>query len=186
MNTSRTSSRAVALLLAACGSLAVSAQSPDSPDNQYLNELRGSWDMAGTVMGKPVRYRAFGERVLQNGFLHLHLVDAGTPSRYEADVFLGFDDKSADYVVHWLDRFGAAGARVVGSGKRTGSTLLTVFPFADGAFCDTFAFDPKSDTWSLLIESQKRDGSWVTFATYTLVRSAADKLRQREGRDSDR
>jgi hypothetical protein len=186
MDRSRTSSRAFALLLAAGASLAASAQSTDSADNQYLDGLRGTWDMAGTVMGKPVRYRAFGERVLQNGFLHLHMVDAATPPRYEADVFLGFDDKSADYVVHWLDRFGAAGARVVGSGKRTGSTLLTVFPYADGAFCDTFAFDPKSGTWSLLIESQKRDGSWSTFAAYTLVHSAADQLRQREGRDSDR
>jgi hypothetical protein len=70
---------------------------------------------------------------------------------------------------HWLDRFGAAGARVVASGRRQGETLVIQFPYAEAAFKDTFVYDPNKNTWSLLIESQKPDGSWSTFATYTLV-----------------
>ena len=126
--------------------------------------------MAGTTLGKPVRYHAQGERVLQGGFLRLHMVDAATPPKYEADVFIGFDAKAGDYVAHWLDRFGAAGARVVATGKRDGKQLVIYFPYAEGKFRDTFIFEPESDTWSLLIESQEANGSWSTFANYKLAR----------------
>lgn len=50
--------------------------------------------MAGTVLGKPVKYHA-----------------TGAVPTYEADLFLGYDPHARDYVGHWLDRFGAAGAR---------------------------------------------------------------------------
>jgi hypothetical protein len=68
----------------------------------------------------------------------------------------------------------AAGSRVVANGKRRGETLIIQFPYTEAAFKDTFVYDPKSHTWSLLIEAQKRDGGWSNFATYTLVR-ATDK-----------
>jgi len=72
--------------------------------------------------------------------------------------------------VHWLDRFGAAGARVVATGKRSGEKLVVLFPYAEGAFRNTYEFDPKSRIWSLIIESQAAGGTWSNFATYTLVR----------------
>jgi hypothetical protein len=34
-----------------------------SADNVYLDGLKGNWDMTGTLLGKPVKYRAQGERV---------------------------------------------------------------------------------------------------------------------------
>ena len=145
---------------------------PRSPDNQYLDRLLGDWDMAGAVGAKPVRYHARGERVLGRGFLKLHMIDAATPPTYEADLFLGVDATAGDYVAHWLDRFGAAGARVVASGTRDGERLVLRFPYAEGAFRDTFTFDPGSGTWSLLLESQAPGGAWATFARYTLVRTA--------------
>lgn len=141
-------------------------------DDTFLDALRGSWAMAGTVMGQPVRYRASGDRVLQGGFLRLQMIDAARPPRYQATVFLGYDAKAGDYIVHWLDEFGAAGARVVGTGHRDGERLVVDFPYADGAFRDTFTRDPAAGTWTLLLESQGKDGRWSTFATYTLVRPA--------------
>ena len=141
--------------------------------NAYLDGLRGDWDMIGTLLGKPVKYRAKGERVLQGGFLRLHLIDLGAAPKYEAELFLGFDAHAGDYVVHWLDRFGAAGSRVVATGKRTGETLVVQFPYAEGAFRNTYEFDPKSRGWSLIIESQAAGGAWSNFATYTLVRPAS-------------
>jgi hypothetical protein len=152
---------------------APSAENAPSPDNAYLDELRGDWDMIGTLLGKPVKYRAKGERVLQGGFLRLHLIDLGAAPKYEAELFLGFDAHAGDYVVHWLDRFGAAGSRVVATGKRTGETLVVQFPYAEGAFRNTYEFDPKSRGWSLIIESQAAGGAWSNFATYTLVRPAS-------------
>jgi hypothetical protein len=36
----------------------------------------------------------------------------------KSDVYIGFDAKANDYIAHWLDRFGAPGARVVARGER--------------------------------------------------------------------
>jgi hypothetical protein len=144
----------------------------DSRDETFLDALQGKWIMAGTLGGKPIRYRADGQRVLQGGFTRLHMVDVGSPPRYEADLFLGFDPKANDYIAHWLDRFGAAGARVVGQGSRIGEQLVVTFPYAEGAFRDTFTWRPATESWALLLESQASNGTWSTFASYTLTRRA--------------
>jgi hypothetical protein len=85
---------------------------------------------------------------------------------------LGFDARAGDYVGHWLDRFGAAGARVVATGKRDGDTLVMHFPYPEAAFKDTFVFDSHAQTWVLTLESQAPGGAWSNFATYTLAHPA--------------
>jgi hypothetical protein len=147
------------------------AQAAADADNAYLEELLGKWDMTGWMGSKALHYHAVGERVLQDGFLRLHMIDAAADPKYEADVFIGVDSAQHDFVAHWLDRFGAAGARVVGTGKRNNEQLIVMFPYASGNFRDTFTFVPSTGTWSLLLESQKQDGSWSTFATYSLARA---------------
>jgi hypothetical protein len=168
---SRSGSVCACMLLLAMGSAGLAAaKEARSQDNAYLDALQGDWDMTGTLLGKPVKYHARGQRVLHGGFLRLHMIDAADAPTYEADLFLGYDPHADDYIGHWLDRFGAAGARVVASGKRQGKTLIIQFPYADGPFKDTFTYDANADTWSLLIESQKPGGGgWSNFATYTLV-----------------
>jgi hypothetical protein len=161
----------VSIFLAAAVAFAAAApvQTPaKSADEMFLDALQGDWDMAGTLGGKPVRYLADGRRVLQGAFLMLHMIDVHSPPKYEADVFIGFDAKANDFIAHWLDRFGAAGARVVARGERKGQQLVIVFPYAEGAFRDTFSWQPASRSWSLLLESQSPDGTWSTFATYVL------------------
>jgi len=143
-----------------------------SPDDGYLDNLQGAWLMQGTLSGKPVHYIADGQRVLSGGFLRLHMVDIDAPPQYEAELFIGFDPKTNDFIAHWLDRFGAAGARVVASGTRQGERLVLNFPYAEGAFRDTFLWQPASASWTLLLESQRTDGTWGTFASYTLTRRA--------------
>jgi hypothetical protein len=98
-----------------------------SPDAAYLQLLAGDWIMSGTFAGKPVHYRAHGESVLQGAFIRLHMIDAAATPAYEADVYIGYDAHKNDYILHWLDRFGAAGARVVGTGGRRGSVLTATF-----------------------------------------------------------
>jgi hypothetical protein len=159
------------LLFCATGTLPVhAADAVKSPDESYLDELQGKWVMAGTLGGKPVRYFAEGQRVLDHAFIKLHMIEVGSPQRYEADVFVAFDHKANDYIAHWLDRFGAAGARVVARGERQDQRLVLIFPYAEGAFRDTFTWQPVSGSWSLLLESQGADGAWSTFATYILTR----------------
>jgi hypothetical protein len=155
---------------AAVAFAAAPAQQPaKSADETFLDALQGDWTMAGTLGGRPVHYLADGRRVLQGGFLKLHMIDVQLPPKYEAEVFIGFDAKANDFIAHWLDRFGAAGARVVARGERKGQQLVIVFPYTEGAFRDTFSWEPASRSWSLLLESQSADGSWSTFATYTLT-----------------
>jgi len=144
-----------------------------SPAQAYLDALQGSWVMQGSVGKQPVVYQASGERVLNGGFLRLHMVDTAKPPQYQADVFLGYDATADDYVVHWLDQFGAVGARVVASGRRDGDRLVVTFPYAAGAFRDTFTRSAATDSWTLLLESQAKTGAWSTFASYTLQRAPA-------------
>ena len=166
-------------LLAACAMPAASRASDAlSPDEAYLDGLKGSWVMVGNVGDKPVRYNAEGERVLRGGFLQLHMKDASRLSTYEAAVFIGYDARAHDYIVHWLDQFGAAGARVVATGARDGERLVVTFPYAEGLFRDTFTRDPAKGTWTLLLESQRADGAWTTFARYDMTRPT-DTMRKR-------
>jgi hypothetical protein len=160
------------VLVFASSTLGHAATPASKADDAYLNHLQGSWVMDGAYGGKPARYRADGQRVLKGGFLKLHMIDAATPPQYEADLFLGFDPKANDYIAHWLDNFGAAGARVVARGERQGQTLTITFPYAEGAFRDTFTWQPAAKSWSLLMETQGSDAAWKTIANFTLTRPA--------------
>lgn len=111
-----------------------------------------------------------------------NFVDVNSPPQYEADVFIGFDNKVNDYIAHWLDGFGAAGARVVARGVREGQRLVITFPYAEGAFRDTFIWRPTTQSWSLLLESQSVDGTWSIFASYTLTRRAKRQTRSSANR----
>ena len=159
---------ALVLVWITAGTLSMAADSAKSAGDAYLDQLQGTWLMEGTVRGKPVRYTAEGRRVLQGGFLRLAMKGGDSKPAYEADVYIGFDAKANDYIVHWLDRFGAAGARVVAQGERQGERLVVTFPYVEGAFRDTFTWQPESKSWTLLLESKDGD-TWSNFASYTLV-----------------
>jgi Protein of unknown function (DUF1579) len=185
--TSRIKLRCLALLLALAYPLALSAATPPAPvptppahaTDAFLAQLAGRWDLTGTLEGKPVHYHGEARWVLQDSWLQLNLIDTAAAPAYEASVYLGFDAKAGDYVVHWLDKFGASGARVVGTGRLEGQTLVLLFPYAEGAFRDTFRLAADGSSGSLLIENQGKDGSWSTFASYRLTRlpAAAQKPR---------
>ena len=161
---------AAAALLVLIGS-AVHAEAPSPPPRDpFLAQLAGRWTLTGSVRGRPVRYRGDATWVLNGGWLRLALVDRAKPPGYQADVFLGFDAKAGDYIAHWLDQFGAPGARVVATGHRDGQTLVLLFPYEDSPFRDTLTLAADGSSGTLLLEAQKPDGSWSTFASYTLTR----------------
>ena len=70
-------------------------------------------------------------------------------------MFLGFDAKAGDYIAHWLDQFGAAGARVVATGHREGQTLVLLFPYQGSPFRDTLTLAADGSSGTLLLEAQK-------------------------------
>ena len=143
---------------------------PAAAHDPYLQQLAGRWEMTGTQLGKPVHQRGEGSWVLADGWLCFTIIDAQVPPAYQAAVYLGFDPKAGDYVAHWLDQFGAAGARVVATGHRDGQRLVLTFPYAEGAFRDTFSMEPGGERGTLLLESRQSDGHWSTFASYQLRR----------------
>ena len=137
----------------------------------FLAQLIGHWDLRGTVRGTPVRYRGEAAWVLHGAWVRLALIDRARPPGYQAEVYLALDPKRGDYIGHWLDQFGAAGARVVATGHRDGQALVLSFPYEEGAFRDTLMLATDGASGRLLLESQNADGSWSTFASYTLTRS---------------
>ncbi|MBI3585551.1 MAG: hypothetical protein HY088_00260 [Ignavibacteriales bacterium] len=126
--------------------------------------------MTGTVMKKPVRYTAEGVWVLQSQFLSLHMKDVTVPPAYEANLFIGIDSSKNQYVAHWLDSFGGAGARVVGLGPLSSEKIEIIYPYAERNFRNIFKYNSEKDEWTLVIESEGTDGHWSVFAQYTIVR----------------
>jgi hypothetical protein len=150
---------------------ASAASAPTAPERDaFLDQLAGDWALTGHVRDKSVRYRGRAEWVLEDGWLRLALVDAAAPPSYAAHVYLSFDPKAGDYVAHWLDRFGAPGARVVGAGHRVGQTLVLIFPYAESSFRDTLTIAADGTSGSLLLETRDVAGEWSTFAAYAMKR----------------
>jgi hypothetical protein len=167
-------------VLVACGLIAArgtwaapqsGASAGADADNAFIDAMTGDWSMNGPTLGKPTRYALHGERVLAAGWVRLQMRDKAKPPQYQADFFLGYDKNKHDYIGHWLDQFGAAGARVVAEGHRDGNTLVLLFPYADGAFRNTFTYDPDKRLWTWLLESQEKDGKWSTFAKYDVTKT---------------
>jgi len=159
-----------AMLLGSPGAVVRADAPAPPPRDSFLAQLAGRWTLTGAVLGKPVVYSGDATWALNDGWLRLALVDRAKPPGYQADVYLGVDAKAGDYIAHWLDRFGGAGARVVGTGRRDGQTLIIFFPYAEGPFRDTFTLAADGRSGSLLLEAQRPDGAWFTFASYQLTR----------------
>ncbi len=162
------------LLLAVLAALPMLAGDPPPLDDPFLEALSGSWTLRGTVQGEAVVTMMEARWVLGHQFLRLHLVDAAEPPSYEALIFLGRDAGTGRYLAHWLDIAGAGPSRVLGTGTRTGDTLVLRFEYPGTTFRDTFTLDRAKGTWTLLIESGSGNGPWSTFAAYTAVRGTPD------------
>jgi hypothetical protein len=141
-----------------------------SPPRALLNHLQGSWVMTGTVRKIPVQYTAEGMWILQNKFLCFHMKDTASSFGYEANLYIGIDSTRAQFIAHWLDIFGGAGARVVALGPRSAEVIELVFPYAEGRFRNLFKYDLRRDEWTLVIESEDANGRWSLFAQYIIRR----------------
>lgn len=136
--------------------------------DSLLDHLAGEWRIERTMRGRATSSAAHVEWVLNHQFLLLHYQDAphnATPTGYEAMVFIGYDNASERYVVHWIDVFGGRFSETLGYGTRDGNAIRMVFEYPDGPFYNTFTFDPVAHTWATLMRSKNQKGDWVTFAT---------------------
>ena len=114
------------------------------------------------------------EWVFNHLFLELHYRDVATPPKYEAIVFIGYDNPSERCVAHWIDVFGGRFSETLGYGKLDEKEKLMslVFEYPDGLFQNTFRFDPETKTWTSLMR-QKNKGKWSVFAEDKFTRDEA-------------
>ena len=147
-----------------------------------LNRLAGKWRVKGKIAGQPIQQACDAEWVLNHQFLRVHFIDVSAienrnvkaqerKAEYEADVFIGYDNMSERYVVHWLDTFGGRFSESLGYGRREGANAVRfVFEYPDGPLHNTFSWEADGKTWSILIEQKDAKGKWTIFAEEVLER----------------
>ena len=101
--------------------------------------------------------------------------DVATPPAYDAMVFIGYDNTSERYVVHWLDVFGGRSSQTLGYGTRNGNTIKFAFAYPEHPFVNTFSWNPDDKTWNFLMQQKNQNKSWSVFAEDNLSRIAPAK-----------
>jgi hypothetical protein len=129
-----------------------------------LDKLAGDWKVVRTFPNRTEQNTVHAEWVLNHQFLEVHYRDAATPTKYEAMVFIGYDNTSERYVAHWIDVFGGRFSETLGYGTRNGNAIRFTFEYPDGPFHNTYTFDQKAGTWTSLMEQKNPRGEWVRFA----------------------
>jgi ketosteroid isomerase-like protein len=93
-------------------------------------------------------------------------VPAGEP-RYQAHVYVGFDNMSERYVAHWIDVFGGRVSGTLGYGTRSGNTISLRFEYPDGPFENAFTWLPETKSWQFALRGKQPTGQWAPFADLT-------------------
>jgi hypothetical protein len=150
----------------------------DGPNRLFhddlLDNLQGQWTLKGHIAGHPGDAELDATWVLNHQFLKLHEKGkAAIPGRplYEADVYIGYDNASERYVIHWIDIYGGRFSETIGYGQRSGNSIKFVFEYPDGPFHNTFIWNPDSKSWRFLLEQKNDAGKWGVFSDRTGVRS---------------
>ena len=134
--------------------------------DSLLEQLAGHWQISRVMGGKSSGSTVEAAWVLNHQFMQVHYVpDRSSPQPYEAIVYIGYDNMSERYVVHWLDIFGGRVSETMGFGKRTPNGMEFTFEYPDGPFTNTFRYDRSTRMWNLLLRQKNARGEWTTFAT---------------------
>jgi hypothetical protein len=138
-----------------------------------LDNLQGRWKVTGTIMRKPRELELTAEWVLNHQFLQVRQRDTKTLEGkpvYEVLIFIGYDNASDRYVLHWIDIYGGRFSETLGYGHREGNSIKFNFEYPDGPFHNTFTWNPEGKSWSFLLEQKDAAGKWKNFADQTATR----------------
>jgi len=144
-----------------------------------LDKLQGAWVITGTVAGEATTDDLDVEWVNQHQYLRLHEVSRdrrpnGRP-RYEATVYIGWNQPTGKYGIVWLDDFGGLSTQSIGLASKTGDQLPFVFTNPDGSFTrTTMTYHPAAKGWTWTID-EDRAGTLSRFAALTLTRAEGAK-----------
>lgn len=144
----------------------------DGPNHPFaddlLDHLAGTWKATGQMRGQPLNHSIDAGWVLNHQFLRFHEKDNSRPPAYEADAYIGYDNMSERYVIHWIDVFGGRFAETLGYGQRTGNSIRFVFEYPDGPFSSRLTWKPAERKWQFVLESKNNRGKWENFGTLEL------------------
>lgn len=161
------------------GSSAAIPQDLDGPSHIFhdtlLDNLVGSWNLSGKVMGRNADHLVEADWALNHQFLRIHEEDRASAAEgrapYEAIVMVGYDNTSERYVAHWIDVYGGRFSETLGYGTRSGDEVRFVFEYPDGPFHTTFRWLPEARQWNWHMQTRDKSGSWTDFANFTLTRT---------------
>lgn len=116
--------------------------------DRLLEELVGKWQIHGKIAGQRIEQYCEADWVLKHQFLRVHFIDSAAGNRkskdvsshaeYEAMVFIGYDNMSERYVVHWIDIFGGRFSETLGYGTLQGQdSTRFVFEYPTGPLHNT-------------------------------------------------
>jgi len=142
--------------------------------DSLLDHMVGHWVLKGTIAGQQTTHDVDIGWVLQHRYIQIHEVsrekDSTGNAQYEAIVYFGWNFKTSEYAVLWLDITGTSTFTPIGFGKRSGNDIPLLFKMNDGdVFHTTFMFDEATDTWQWKMDGEK-DGKLVPFARVRLQR----------------
>jgi len=166
--------RTIVLLAAFLTPLAVGQQAPvNSP---LLDHLAGSWVLEGIIAGEQVTHDVDADWVLDHHYLRVHEVSRQTNAKgrpkYEALVFIAWNEEPKQYACVWLDVFGGLSPLSIGLGTPKENEIPFAFKDEKGSLSLTndFLYEPKSDTWEWRIDNIDK-GVATSFARVRLSRS---------------
>jgi len=138
--------------------------------DEFIDNLVGKWKLTRKFKSRTVDNNVNAEWVLNHQFLLLHMKDVNNPPTYEAMVYIGYDNTSERYVVHWIDVFGGRFSETLGYGTRSGNSIKFVFEYPDGPFHNTFNWNPDAKSWTFIMQQKDKTGKWTIFAEDILQR----------------
>jgi hypothetical protein len=155
-------------------SLPLYAQQPTLKDT-LLDKMTGNWLLEGKIAGKSTIHDIEAKWVLNHQYVLVHEIsheknDKGEPE-YEANVYVGWDQQSGEYICMWIDIWGGVSASTVGRSKPHGNEIQFVFRDSSGipSFHTTFVYNKEADTWQWLMDNDD-NGKLQSFARVTLKR----------------
>ena len=131
--------RRLLFLLVLCLQTRPLVAEPSGADHAFLERLRGSWILRGTLAGKITTHDVTAAWILDGLYLELHErsreTDAKGKPQYEAVILLGVDPATGEYQCLWLDSTGGGGLApaAFGRGNLTTSARMAHTPSSAGS-----------------------------------------------------
>jgi len=166
---------AVALWMALSG-LASGQQPQPTFHDELLDRFQGAWVLQGTIAGEETAHDVSADWVINHQYLRIHEVSReknskGEP-RYEAMVFIGWDQATSRYFAIWLDVWGGFSKATVGYAPRGGDEIRFLFNDGKTDFHTTFLYNRKADTWEWRMDNEE-SGKLTPYARVNLSRNSS-------------